>query len=218
MLDSLAFLSPAGAKVYDVLALKIVHDLRTCALKLREHQVTGDIRGLCGGVWALAAYYGGRDRQLYPRLTVDCVAEIMQLDHPNNTAGRRCQYTPHGTACLVEAIPQTAPPVPLVVDCMEAICHIIRGRVLRNQQAVHTLMSGDSIVKVLAGVTQGAGLGTTRLFQDPIVAHRLHPTGRLHANTAMFLQHENAPTPFYARSCDTATSRHCRSWLHHKQY
>eukprot|EP00892_Ulva_mutabilis_P010580 jgi/Ulvmu1/7895/UM004_0127.1 len=165
LLDALAILCPAGNHIFDSLALKIVCDLETSSLTVKTHQAReiGNIRGLCSGIWALAAYYGFRNRDVHPQFVSAHAAEMMQFDHPNNIAAQRCLHTPQGYSCRPEHDLQQPAQAPAVETCMSAICLVIRDWVVPHHIAVTWLKSGDAIVRVLAGIVE---VGSTTAATD----------------------------------------------------
>lgn len=154
LLDSVAFFSPVRTCASDTLAVNIVMDMETSAQVVQTYPVllVGDFLGLCDGIWAMAAYYGHRNRQVHPQLTVACAAELLQLDHPNNTSSRRCTYSSDGSRCEPKAYAQQAMLPKEVKSCLDMICHSIRGRVIMNANVAYVLREREAAVRVLAGV------------------------------------------------------------------
>lgn len=156
LLDSIAFFCPLRTSASDALALNIVMEMEACAELVQSYPVlrVGEFLALCDAIWALAAYYGHRNRQVHPQLTVECAAEVLQLDHPSNTSSSRCMYTSDGSVCDPNRNAWQAALPTEVKCCLDMICHSIRGRMIMNFNISYLLQDRDAAIRVLAGVIQ----------------------------------------------------------------
>lgn len=153
LLDSIAFLCPVRTSASDALTMKVVIDLKASIKSIpSDHSISmSDIGALCDGVWALAAFYSNSRLQLHPRVTIACAAEILQLEHPNNTAKQRL-YTSYGSCCDPKPTSWQASLPNAVTDCLDVMCKLITGQAILNTNANFLLRHKDAAVKVLAGV------------------------------------------------------------------
>lgn len=154
LLDSIAFLCPVHTHASDTLALNIVTEVEATVnpLTLNNARKNIEYAGLCYGVWALAAYYGDRDPQLQPRLTLACAAAILQLDHPNNTATSPCLYTSDGLVSQPSSSARQIVLPDFVVDCLDGLCRLIKRRAVHQTSYYFLLRDKDAVVKILAGM------------------------------------------------------------------